>query len=512
MANYFDQFDSTPAAPKAGGNYFDQFDAAPQSENAESVEPYEAPMSWFKVDPFDQKTRGADMANMVDATSSAPMGKNQQTVGETIPQIAMNEVYAAGDVAGKAISMAGSALKPFLKVPDYYPQNLQDGANKLQGVATKAGEAIAPYAQQYMQNQEAYDAANPRAGRNFQAVRGLANVLPLGAAPVRKVAGEGLDAAGNAMKNVAKAPFEEAAFVPNSQQMKTYSGALFDDATAKGALINPEILNRIGGKIEQSLPGRGSLDPATSVFVGMKDKVSALMKEGKPLTLNEFEEMDKSLTGLITNEYKTKGATPEATKLMELQTDIRDAVYNPDSGMVQGGREGLDAYKSAVGEWSLAKRKEDIENILQRAEFTDNPSTSIRRQFATLYMDKKRTRGYSKEQMAFIKKASESNKFADFLRTTAGSRLIGSTIGAIAGGAATGGLGVIPGALGGAATGMAARGAATSLKKKEVMKLENSIIKKSGAIAIPREIYDLPPAEAKEAIRKLMEAKRNTPE
>lgn len=469
----------------------------------------------------DMQQRGADLANAANATSMAPQGNNQQTPGETISQALLHNLAGGVTSAGGALlekavdgpipQLGGMSLR---QIGGLIRQNVPELNNAIESTA----QTVAPAVQFLKQNQDAYDAANPRAGRDFQAARELVNVLPVGSAPVAKgleeaalVGKDVLLSGAQVAKNVAKAPFEAAPFVPSSQQMKTYSGALFDDATEKGVIIHPKILNKIENKIDESLPGRASLDPSQSVFVGMKNRVSALMQDGRPLTLHEFEDMDKSLTGLINDEYRAKGATADATKLMDLQSTIRDAVYNPEHGLVQGSREGLNSYKDAVSEWALSKRKDDIENILQRSEFTNNPAESIRKQFATLYMDKKRNRGYNGEQMSFIKKAADSSKFAEFLRTTAGSRLIGSLVGAGVGGAATGGLGIVPGAIGGAMTGMAARGAATSLKKKSVLKLERSLASKSGATSIPKEIYDLSPSEAKTAILKIRNQESDIP-
>lgn len=429
----------------------------------------------------------------------------KQSYPETAAQFAGQGAAFGSDVLTEGLKSIGKGISNV--TPDFIEEPIKQGAKYgLDYVSSSpVGRATAKGANYAVQKYGDFAEEYPRAARNVEAATNIGlSVAPSvrvggksAASAVESVAKKGVGATGAVINKVAsEAP------TLTSAQRKIYSSALFDEAAAKGGVLKSDVWDVIEKKVEASLPHEMSLDPSPSVFTGMKELVKA--NKGKPITLDGVEAMDKSLTTLISKEYQAvKGASPEAIKLQELQSEIRDLAYNPERGMVDGGDNGFKAYQEAVKEWSVAKKKEDIENILQRATFTDNPSTSIKKQFAALYMDKKRIRGYSEEQRAFIKKAGESSKFADFLRTTAGSRLIGSMLGGIAGGVAGGGVGAIPGAIGGAITGSAARGAATSLKKGQVRKLEKSIGKDSGANAIPRDVYKLPPDEAKEAIRKL---------
>lgn len=464
MANYFDQFDTPVASIPAGGNFFDQFDK-PEEKGL------------FTRIGEDLTKRGANQANI---TADKQAGKISDT-GAAL-DIVGNQFGAAGDIAGQTIA---SAVKTGFEV---LPDSAQMKVKSLAADALNSapGKAIMQGAEYVGNKWDEFKGENPLTARRLGSLANIAIGAPMSAKAV--------EGAASALKT--EVPLTAA-------NRKLYAGALYDDATAKGGALKPEVWEHIAKRVDASMPHEMSLDPSPSLFGGIKQIVEA--NKTKPITLDGLEAMDKSLTDLITGEYKAKkGASGDAVKLQELQRDLRDMAYNPSREMVKGDDAGFSAYQNGVKEWAIAKRKEDIENILTRAEHTDNPSTSIRRQFARIYEDKKLNRGYNKEQMAFIKKAAESSKFADFLRTTAGSRLITGMIGGMAGATTGTPLGAILGAAGGATASAAARGAATSLKKGQVNKLVTSIEKGSNVPRIPKEIYALPPEEAKIAIRKIM--------
>ncbi len=452
------------------------------------------------IDRFttDMKQRGADLANAVNATNMTPQG-NQQTPGETIAQGALHN-----GVGGLA-SLGGAGIEALLKgAYNVMPKETQ---NKIDSDIQKISQVAAPIAEQYQQNQDAYDAANPRAGRNFQAVRELSNLIPLGAAPVRKVAGEVLDAGGSALKSAVAKSVPEL----TSAQRKVYSGALYDEADALGGALKPEARQKFRDEISKHADvGGEKLTSESSIFDDMLKATEP--DQNKPLTLKTFETYDKKLTDLIHKERSITGISSEGHKLMELQDTLREMVDNPSPDMVTGGREGFDSLRAATKEYKLTKQQEEIERIIDYANKTDNPATSLKAQMRVLSRNRKRLAGYDPETRKLINKAAEDNKFADFLRTTAGSRLIsgaiGGMVGAGGGAAVGGGLGAIPGAIGGAVTGMASRGAAKSIKTRQIKKIEKAIISKSTAEEIPRYVYDLPPEEAKKEILKLREQKR----
>ncbi len=452
-------------------------------------QPETQPQTGFQADMMQ---RGAKLANIINATS-----QGQQTIPEGVIQGVMNQVGAAGDMVGAGLGVLAKGAYNIMP---------EAGQQRIDSDMARFSEVASPYMQQYKQNEDAFNAANPRAGRNFEAVRELGNILPLGIKPVRSITGAGVEKGADAFKSALTKELAPLA----SKERKLYSSALYDEADALGGVLKPEARERFRSEIAKHADVGGErLTSEKSVFEDMLETTE--LNKDKPLTLKGFETIDKKLTGLIHKERGIAGLSDEGRRMMELQDNLRELVDNPDPNMVMGGTEGFNALRNATKEYKIAKQQEELESIIEYANKTDNPATSLKAQMRVLAKNKKRMAGYDTEARKLINKAAEDGKFADFLRTTGGSRLIGGMIGGMVGagsGAAVGGgLGAIPGAIGGAVTGMASRAGAKAIKTGQIRKIEKSITSRSGAENIPREIYDLPPAEAKEAIRKLREAK-----
>ena len=424
--------------------------------------------------------RGAHLADIVAASG-------EQSPQETVAQAVMGEVGALGDVIGAPVGLA--AKEGFRQLPE----GLQES---IKGV----GEKVAPYAAAYDRNLEAYNRANPRAGRNFQAIRELGNVVPLGVpgvAPAIKGAAKATKKASKMGPDVPLTGAKEPIY--KAEAVKGISSDLYKKADEVGGVLKPEARDLLITKAEKLADiGGEKVTSEKDLFEDIFETLSK--KKGKNLTLAGAEKLDKKLTTMIQKERTLAGMTPEGLDLSDLQDDLREAMYNPTEGMVVGGKDGFEALKTATSQWSAAKKLEDIQQILDYANKTDNPATSIKAQFRILSRNKKRMAGYNAEERKLIEKAAESSKFADFLRTTAGSRLISSMLGSI-GGAAGGGLvGGLAGASVGATLAGGARAAAKGLQKGRVSKLEKQVSKR---VVIPKEIYSLPPKEAKKAIKAL---------
>lgn len=145
-----------------------------------------------------QRQRGADLNNAVNATSTAPTG-SEQTPGETAGQFLLHNV-----LGGLAQAPVAAAKVAGNMAADMTPQSIKDVlSNGVRAVAqSPIGQEAGQIANAYNQNQATYDAQNPRAARNFQAAKELANVLPLGVPEVRGAIDAGTDVAAQALKNV----------------------------------------------------------------------------------------------------------------------------------------------------------------------------------------------------------------------------------------------------------------------------------------------------------------------
>lgn len=480
-------------------------DHKPQNSIVE--EPAPQPTQFAQPQPkgffAEQRQRGAESANL---DAARPEGVASQS---------LSNIHALGQAGAGVMDMAGNAAKfGYDKLmTDAGKQRLSDEAQKI--MASPAGQMGIEALKKGGEIWNTYKQANPQTADLISSglnITGGAGILR----GVVKGAGLAADAAGSARAATAPltAPItnkvsgvladRQATKPLTSADRKVYSGALYDIADETGGALKPEARAQFRNEITRHADVDGEkLTSEKSIFDDMLTATEA--NADKPLTLKTFKTYDQKLTSLIHKERSIAGMSPEGLKLMELQDSLRDMVDNPSPDMVVGGKEGFDALRKATHEYKLSKQQEEFEKIIEYANKTDNPATSLKAQLRVLSKNKKRMAGYDAETRKLINKGAEDDKFADFLRTTLGSRLISGAIGGLVGGgggaAVGGGIGAIPGAIGGALTGMASRSGAKAMKTRQIKKIEKNITSKSGAESIPREIFKLPPAEAKQKIK-----------
>ncbi len=420
-----------------------------------------------------QKERGAHLNDIVNATS-----QGKKALPEGIAEGAMNSIAGPiGDIAGTGASIAGKVAYDMSPSPI---QNTVDYAQK----------KIAPIAEAYQQNQDAYSKQNPRMGDAFRAVREGANLLPLGSTEVRNVVGAGTQEAGQAFKNIAtdtgkaaiaktaEALKPEAMFT--SDAVKQMARTAYDIADQKGGVLTPNFANKLFDSVD-------SMKPQTlhgQATVG-KDALNNLSEDwkilrDKPISLQAAQEMDEGLSQKIDGFVdKTTGKLDkEGQKLYDVQTQFRDMIDKTTPQDIAGGKDGFEALKAARSYWSTALRIGDMERILTRATMTDNPATSIKAGFRTLYNNPSRMRGYTGAERAAIKRAAQSGMISGTLRTVLGSRLIGTALGTAIGGAGAGMYGAAVGGGIGATQAAASRALAATMQRGRAKKVIKTISKR----------------------------------
>lgn len=454
------------------------------------------------IDKFiaNQKQRGADLANAVNATSIEPTG-NQQTPGETLYQAGLHNVV--GGLAQVPATAINGAVNVASKLPINWNSGMSpEGIQRVQDIKAKAAQL----ANSYAQNEQQYTQDNPRAARNFQATRELANLIPFGSPEVRAATEVGLDAAGNAAKNAIKdiPKAIEKTPLPSSEVAKNISRTSYAEADAKGGILTPEFGNKFYDTINQMRPQteHGAATVGDTSLTKLLEDWKVL--RDKPISLQAAQEMDEGLATRIDSHVdKTTGKLDkQGQELYDVQTKLREHIDNATANDIIGdpsSKDSFDALKRARNEWSTALRLADMERIIKRASMTDNPATSIKTGFRTLASNPTRMRGYTAAEKAAIEKAAESGIIGNALRTVLGSRLIGALAGAAAGSGA-GALGAGIGLLAGAAQSGASRAAATALQTGRA----NKAIKTVGQ-RIPKEIWKMNPKEAQATLKNLKE-------
>lgn len=165
--------------------------------------------------------------------------------------------------------------------------------------------------------------------------------------------------------------------------------------------------------------------------------------EGKPLTIDDANRIDKSLGQKISGAFNANDKTL-GTKLMNVQDDFREALVGTAAGDKLS-----EARKLAANNF----RADDLQEILNNAQNYDNPATHIRTQFRAIAQNSRRLNSYPPEAQFLIRKIARGGVTGDAL-SIIGSRL-GAIISTAAGGPSAG--------VANAAAGFAARGAKSAL-------------------------------------------------
>lgn len=278
--------------------------------------------------------------------------------------------------------------------------------------------------------------------------------------------------------------------IPNSDQVRKMSSAMYDEAAQKGGVLTPKFaddfiyeLQKMEPQTAQGKALAGADSPVTKVIQRLSGTVddNGVVQggiTGKPITLDAAQEMDEVLSDMIDGYVKDGKLSKEGMKMLDIQTKFRDMINKADETQILGGKEGFDALKQARKLWATSRQMSDIDRIVQRAELSEQPATAIKSGFRTMLSNPNRMRGYSPEVKKAIKDAATTGVVTDLIRA-AGSRLI-PIITASTGG----GLGSTAAS---AAASMAAREAASRVQLSKAAKIGQEIARQAGLLKqVPR--------------------------
>lgn len=228
----------------------------------------------------------------------------------------------------------------------------------------------------------------------------------------------------------------------------------FDRAAQEGGSLTPQATNKFIASVEAAAP-----KPGIGQAVAGKNTITDLVErlqdyKNQPMSLQDAHVVDQQLGNLITAEYSKTGVSGIGRELQSIQHNFRDQLSNPEAGDVVSGQAGLDALAPARKAYSQAMKLDTIERIQERANMTDNPSTSFRTQIRTLLNNDRMSRGFSGEEIDALRAAANRGAAATALHVL-GSRLIPIISGSTGTGAGFFGAGPV-GAFLGATTGAAA--------------------------------------------------------
>jgi hypothetical protein len=240
--------------------------------------------------------------------------------------------------------------------------------------------------------------------------------------------------------------------VKTASEVRQGATNLFKQAEQEGANIPAATTNSFIDDASALLPQTeaGKLVLGKNSATELVDRIQGLRDQ--PLTLAAAQEIDSGLGRLISKEIDPRSGklNAEGQQIYSIQQKLRDSVDNLPE------QPGLKTLKKAKAEWAKQARMSDLERIVEFAENTDNPTTSIRSGARTLINNKKRFGQYNKQEQAAIRHMAKTGIATGALRIV-GSRLISTAVGAASGAAGGGFLGGMAGATVGGGIGYGAR-------------------------------------------------------
>jgi len=259
-----------------------------------------------------------------------------------------------------------------------------------------------------------------------------------------------------------------------ADELKQRASALYQEAADKGGTLSKDVTNSFLANATKKLVPQteeGRMIAGNTPSTQLAQRLTGLAD--RPLTLQAAQEIDEHLGDMVDSLMDGGRVTKEAKKVLDLQTEFRNAIENATEQQVTGGKEGFNALTQARDLWSRSARMRDVEKIIGRAELSDQPANAIKSGFKTLLYSP-RIKSYTTAEQALIRKAAESGIVGDALRVGA-SRLVPIIS------AATGGL--TAGAEATAAS-MAARSANTALQVSRAERIADQISRGGAAPSV----------------------------
>lgn len=367
--------------------------------------------------------RGANLADIFQAHQAG-----EQIGEETLLQTVGTEIGALGDILGQGIVSAAKSL------PDAVKEPINEGVRSL--LDTSAGQAGVEALGKGVREWESFKEENPRAARNIEAGFNVATfALPIKGTSAAKITGRGVKSGARLVGKIgadvsddvvqaARSAGETLVKVPvvTSDDIVSLSAKAYKKADDLGGSLKPQFRDKFIDDISKILPKEERITSGKDVIDDVLETMG--QRRGEPITLRGAQEIDEQLGGLIDKEFGLKGLSKEGRTLQNIQTTFREGVEGATPAMVSGGNEGFAALKEGRKLWSASRRLKDVERILERAELIDNPATAIKTGFRNLVTNPKKVRGFSKKEVALMKKAAKTGVVSDLFRVTLGSRLI----------------------------------------------------------------------------------------
>ncbi len=350
-----------------------------------------------------------------------------------------------------------------------------------------------------------YAAGEADAGQRMEAFKSGAG-MGAGVGAALPVAGAALGAAAAGSGRIWKGfkARDVEALEAAGQAIKDRSSAAYQAMRDSGATFKPGATNLIIQKMQNQLKEDGILNPR------LHRKTVELFEDFKQEALDQnitLEGLDqwRQLFGHVAGEFSDK---VNARKASILKSALDDAMNElPEEAFSAGGPEALTALRTARQEWARQSKFNAVADII---EGSAGDANKLKRDLEKFRLNPKKTRGWSKDELAALKAASSQTTGEGILKAMGkfgfdlgSGRAVGNTalpvIGGLGAGLGSGlGLGVAVPVVGTAARvgqKMMARASADDLLK---------VIEGGGQLTM-KMVNELPPAEKNNLLSRVLQ-------
>ncbi len=200
-----------------------------------------------------------------------------------------------------------------------------------------------------------------------------------------------------------------------------------------GATFTPKASQRLALGIEARLKRDGLLNPK------LHDKAVNLLEDFKEASAKPgfgLEDLDqwRQLFGEVASNGADKVNARKARIAIDALDDAVETIGKRD--ISAGGKEAIEALKMGRAEWARASKFDRVADIIKRS---DGDANHLKRGLKTLLDNPKRTRGFSKEELQLLKKASSLTAGEGIMKMLGkfgidiGNSRIGSGVGSLVG-------------------------------------------------------------------------------
>lgn len=447
----------------------------------------------------------ADTRATQDANPGATLGGNVLGIASTLPLASAKALFGT-QAATTGIRGSINAIPQGISQVDRFVRGGK--AAKDASALTKAGSlalrsakgaaVAAPVA-------GLYAAGDTEGDRGEAFVSGARVGAGLGAA--LPVAGAALGYAGAGGKRMLKGIRARDAEALNDAgaMIKNQASQAYQRMRETGATVNPGGVNHVISNMSKALSDDGVLNKKLhKKTIDLLDDFKQEALDGQ-ITLEGLDQW-RQLFGQVAGDF---GDKVNARKAMILRDALDETVNALDEGAFSaGGREGLEALKQGRAGWA---RQSKFNAVVDIVEASSGDANKLKRDLERFRLSPKKTRGWSAEELAALKDASNQTTGEGVLKLVGkfgfdlgSGRAVGSAGLPVIGGILTG-LGTQ--SLGPAAAvpviGTAARMGQKALARGKAEELL-SVIEKGGQITA-KQISELPPSEQNKVINRIMQ-------